>query len=88
MDARFVIKIVEAKVFDIKVIVVYEADGQLALVAGVDDELDQVDRITRIADRVDIYIVINFSGQGTFVTEWQVTEIESKICGLECQFQN
>lgn len=69
VDIRSIMKIVETKIFNIKILVVHEVDGQLALVAGFDNKLDWVDGVTEIINRVDIYRVIDFSWRGTFNTE-------------------
>ncbi len=77
MDTGSVAETVEAEGLVVKVVVVvvvHEANGQIAGVAGiddgldwvdgvteVDDELDQVDGVARVADRVNIHRVIDLS---------------------------
>lgn len=57
-------------------------------VAKVDDELDWVDEVIRIADRVDIYRVINLSLQNTLVAKWQIAKVKSEIWCFKCWFQD
>lgn len=74
LDIRSVAKIIKARGFVVKAILVYETNNQVVRVAGVnngldwideiievDDGLDEVDKIIEIADKIDIYKVINFS---------------------------
>lgn len=57
-------------------------------VAEVDDELDWVDEVIGIADRVDIYKVINLSWRNTLVAKWQIAKVKSEIWCLKCWFQD
>lgn len=61
MDTRFVAKTIEVEGLVVKIVIVYEVDVQVAGVARVDDRLDWIDGVTKVADKVDIHRVIGFS---------------------------
>lgn len=60
VDVKSIAEIEEMDMFDVKIVVVYEANCQLAMVAEVHDELDWVYGVARVAHRVDIHRVIDF----------------------------
>ena len=63
---------------------VAEIDG----VVRVNDGFDWVNGIVEVANRINIYRVINLLWQNISVTKWQIAEIEFEIQYLKCWFQD
>ena len=60
---RFIAKTVEAKESVVEIIIIYEADSQLAKVVEVDGVTkfdNELDKVARIADRSNIHRIISF----------------------------